>query len=685
MKRLVTCISVILSVAALVASCERYRETPAEVPSADGTRTVTATMAPSVSRTSILGLNPVWNAGDEIWVCDEENTAKAVVSSSDDGSSRATLSFNGLSDDAPLFAAYPYGSAVAMSQGSVRVEVSALQDGTFGTSHVAVGYCPSGSNLMSFHNATAMLKFSIDREDIDMIQIHNTWENLCGTFDVNPDNGRMTSEGSSFPTIAMPVSGKGIQYLSCAPCVLGSGSRMSFVTGDGRMGSIVLSSDNTLSAGHLYDMGEIDDRIELDSAPAVNLSASESANCYVVEGPGSYRIKAVKGNSDIPVGEVACGGLLWETDNTTDEMMPNTLVSEVVCSNGYVYFRVADTAYDGNALICAYDRHGNILWSWHIWILERGVGDQTYDDGSDTFSKAVMMDRNLGALSSGGGPASYGFHYQWGRKDPFPGPCSLSSNSVAAMTGTETTLVAANDENGTVEYAIAHPTQFIFRSGGDWLSAKDNTLWSAEAKTIYDPCPAGYFIPFEDAVKGMISSRMDWVSNSSERGRRIAVDRENVWFPAAGERNSSQGRLANVGSGGYYWYDVNTTAQSTACSCWYMTSSEAGVHNSVMARSVGMSVRCQKYHDTQGERQLVVTVDIAAGNTMCSPWMDGNSSLAPTLLWGDGSSSRLKLCEWIDHLYDNAGSYSIVVKGYDMTSFKLKSLGGVTGVDVSGL
>ena len=83
----------------------------------------------------------------------------------------------------------------------------------------------------------------------------------------------------------------------------------------------------------------------------------------------------------------------------------------------------------------------------------------------------TMMDRNLGVTSATPGDVgALGLLYQWGRKDPFLGSSSISSNIEAASTITWPSAVSSDSSNGTTEYAIANPTTFIIynSSNYDW-------------------------------------------------------------------------------------------------------------------------------------------------------------------------------------------------------------------------
>ena len=331
------------------------------------------------------------------------------------------------------------------------------------------------------------------------------------------------------------------------------------------------------------------------AAAAADLSSQGAANCYMVSRPGTYKIRTVKGNSQISVGQVALGSVLWETFGT--DVAPNVgdLIKSVSVSNGYIIFETSDVFREGNALIAARDDSGKILWSWHIWLTDRPKEE-------DYKSAGRMMDRNLGALSGRlGDVGSLGLLYQWGRKDPFLGSSSKSEDTAAASTLIWPLEVQSDSNNGTVAYATAHPTTFITSNSAnsDWYftgsSSADNTRWQSK-KTMYDPCPAGWRVP--DGGDNGIWARAKGATASfnalfSAGGMIFSVDFGNVanlWYPAAGCIVEGNARLDAVGEQGYYW---SVTPDGSSTSTMVLKGSKAWPSFSI-PRAKGCSVRCVK-------------------------------------------------------------------------------------------
>ena len=316
------------------------------------------------------------------------------------------------------------------------------------------------------------------------------------------------------------------------------------------------------------------DMVDVNFSPIIrnkNLSLSansehQTANSYIISEAGAYKFKTVKGNGSESVGIVTSAEVLWESFGTDVSPTVGDLVETVEYSHGYIGFKTADTFKEGNAVIVAKDSDGNILWSWHIWMTDEPRGQVYYNDAG------TMMDRNLGATSATPGDVgALGLLYQWGRKDPFLGSSSISSNSVAKSTITWPSAVRSDSSNGTIEYATAHPTTFIKYNtiNQDWYytgdSSTDNTRWttSETSKSVYDPCPAGWRVPDGDSngvwSKALGSSSYfsdESLYDSTNEGVNFSGkfgEEQTIWYPASGHRYRDDGDLLSVGYTVFCW------------------------------------------------------------------------------------------------------------------------------------
>ena len=331
-----------------------------------------------------------------------------------------------------------------------------------------------------------------------------------------------------------------------------------------------------------------------------SLSSKGTANCYVVSSSGTYSFPTVKGNSSQSVGAVASAAVLWESFGTSQAPLVGDLISKVSYSNGIVTFQTNNTFKEGNAVIAAKDASGKILWSWHIWLTDQPQG-QVYFNNAGT-----MMDRNLGATSATPGDVgALGLLYQWGRKDPFLGSSSISSNTFAKSTITWPSAVSSNSSTGTIAYTAANPTTFIKynSSNYDWYytgsSSTDNTRWTTSDKTksIYDPCPAGWRVP-DGGSNGVWSkangsgSTFSHTYNSTNEGMNFSGkfgSASTIWYPASGYRGYSDGSLGTVGYYGYYW-----SASPRNYYAYYLRFNGSGhvYPSGSNFRAFGQSVRC---------------------------------------------------------------------------------------------
>jgi len=347
---------------------------------------------------------------------------------------------------------------------------------------------------------------------------------------------------------------------------------------------------------HPYDVQQ-----DLSISAAVNLSSTATANCYIISSKGLYKFKTVKGNKSNSVGNVASASILWETFGADYTPEFNDLISAVCYKEGYIIFKTSDTFKEGNAVVAAKDADGVILWSWHIWLTDAPQAQRYNDAGT-------MMDRNLGAVSATPGDVgALGLLYQWGRKDPFLGSSSIKSNATAKSTISWPSAVSSDSYKGTINYTIANPTTFIYvdylnTKNSDWYytgsESTDNTRWttSDKAKSIYDPCPAGWRVP-DGGKNGIWLKALGGTSSSFDKcfdDVNYGVNFGNgwdVWYPASGYRDYYDGILDGVGTSGDYW-SASPSDYYAYVLCFDFDLGHVYTWSSYRRRAYGLSVRC---------------------------------------------------------------------------------------------
>lgn len=151
-----------------------------------------------------------------------------------------------------------------------------------------------------------------------------------------------------------------------------------------------------------------------------DLSATESANCYMINSPGDYSFRTVYGNTlkggsidnsvlTLPTGRVEAG-MKYFVDHKNDEITEGDiatqlrvhsttlseafilwqdspgLISRVKYEDRVIKFHVDErTIAEGNAIIALRDSNHDIVWSWHIWVTDKdwSVGECIEVESSD--------------------------------------------------------------------------------------------------------------------------------------------------------------------------------------------------------------------------------------------------------------------------------------------------------------
>ena len=260
----------------------------------------------------------------------------------------------------------------------------------------------------------------------------------------------------------------------------------------------------------------------------------------------------------------------WQTAHGRVESgaNPTMLITEPLNFNeqtGFCSVKINDapsaSAAGGSAYICAYDGSNQILWSWHIWV----VNDVIKHIDANNYT---MMDRALGAISAKSNASinTFGMMYQWGRKDPF----TPSMKPVTGLTsgGEEIQIYSDNGTpitkgtkgmNGaeftaTSNLAGENPNTYFIKNPSAYYSPSSTNDqhfgfegWNPNIKTMYDPCPTGYRIPAKGAYNGRPNLWSISGSNLSAGATWYGS-----WFPASGYRISTTGEFYQVGEYGAY-------------------------------------------------------------------------------------------------------------------------------------
>ena len=353
----------------------------------------------------------------------------------------------------------------------------------------------------------------------------------------------------------------------------------------------------------------------------------EYSNCYIItkdmleinDGDGQYA--GFYFRTDVP-GRGPAGDIEndpYEADHALKPHSVNILwqdggqpITHVELVQGAVRFKLKTPFTPGNAVLGAYDKDGQIIWSWHIWLCERIEADV---DG--------IMDRNLGAVNrtyTGSNVLeTYGLYYQWGRKDPTMGPMTWNYNIFDMRTAGYHTIDGERNDVSEVYMSgaapsiidgVRNPTVILAPSDlspdyiYDWLYYKEDDLWGGRSgkKTIYDPCPYGYKVPTDEI--------REFLASGTTRST-YGLTKKELFFPSAGWKGDDVNSATRshawmaVGKAGDYQdatvgADFNRGRRFFVTQQFYVPSTkityDAGDANSTYtSRTIAAPVRCVRY------------------------------------------------------------------------------------------
>ncbi|WP_319504633.1 DUF4906 domain-containing protein [Bacteroides graminisolvens] len=402
---------------------------------------------------------------------------------------------------------------------------------------------------------------------------------------------------------------------------------------------VYLGADNTANfnmkrnCSYTYTItlkrNDTDSRVTVEQTTPVIVGGN--ANCYMVA-PGTAVTIPVERANESPIAITGAtltngtyyqilSGTTWTASVLWESTAGLVSVSNQTGTGPAGRFTVtANTPVGtgGNAVV-QIKNGSNVLWSWHIWVTDYNPSSNTYTINNG-YRNYVFMDRNLGATRNdynATDAGSKGLLYQWGRKDPFP-------NS-SAWTTAEPTLSGETIQFATttgLTQSIRYPAHFI-KGSSNWSGGGDATLylWNAQstaAKTVFDPCPAGWRVPayygaagtpsstdyspwrywnnpsgttFSNSYTDLSGSSVTYggIYNTTYKGYKFTRAGVETYYPASGYRDYSTGAFSTVGTNGYYW--------SASPSSTYGYSLSFGSSGGVSPaygnyRAYGFSVRC---------------------------------------------------------------------------------------------
>ena len=305
--------------------------------------------------------------------------------------------------------------------------------------------------------------------------------------------------------------------------------------------------------------------------------------------------------------------IVWADEK---DLVTSPTIAHDASGDGYLDFEVKQSDIKSGNAVVAVTKGGTVVWSWHLWFAPKSALNKievtnhqgvkynfteetlgwkpkgevtTYNAPRTVKVKVEQTIANGGAKlftvinitqNNGGKKEGISTHYQFGRKDAFPGTDeSLPQGSFNKNAG----------DNMSITNGIQNPQNF-YTWGGSWynnppagysyynLWSADNTTtgWNDNAvvKTVYDPCPVGFKMPASNAFTGFTSNGQygsgaaninangtadSWDKFSAAYGHNFYTNGSKtatIFFPASGFRYGGDGSLSNVGNNGYYWSAV---------------------------------------------------------------------------------------------------------------------------------
>lgn len=607
----------------LLLSCSREARDPQSLPSAGEhvlsgfTASLPGSPAPA-AKTSLnvdaAGIGTLlWDDDDPVMISNGTDMMTLYIEKG--GSTTGDLySESVLMDGNDFYAVYPSNESASYSEGTFTAGIPASQ--TFVPGGIARETFPmiavaDENRNFAFRNAASVIALvpasadeSLMGAAISSISITSA-QNIAGVISVNIGEGGVI-ETDCKGSRNIKISGAGMKFGDPVYIVTAPGQYTDFTVRVSLQSGFALRS--TLTEPVTVERSKWL-RLEIPmSGGYTDISMPEPANCYVITKPGSYMFNAkIRGNGVVPP---SCAETIEPEIGGVDRLVVYNLDGEdfllepINYNEGIIFFTTKEESLPvGSMLVSAVDRNGKALWSWHIWANPE-VADVTLSNGQ------TWLNMNLGALHTGFSSAGYnGYYYQWGRKDPF-----LQKYTSGTSAPELSPFVShASKIDGSIENAIAHPEIFYggYKSGStnieDWASFDDNVkyydLWNASctgddqkdlepAKTMFDPCPAGYHVPVYSEVDSLMTlSSKAWTDNCK------VLDDGAILFPASSYRyiNLFADYWITGTPRAFFWcatpYNTGNKDQRRGYRPWFTTGGN-GIGNS--PRSYGVPVRCIK-------------------------------------------------------------------------------------------
>lgn len=202
----------------------------------------------------------------------------------------------------------------------------------------------------------------------------------------------------------------------------------------------------------------------------------------------------------------------------------------------------------------------------------------------------------------------YGKLYQWGRKYGQGYIGNLYDNDYDVIGVHEDAVMPTIKTGGISPEAcntLDNANVFFTTSsdlGYNWSTDTNSNLWNSgtienPTKTEYDPCPDGWRVPTLSEISNLKRNASGWLSSTSILGKRgysfsgsqpYTSDVPQIFLPATGSLNYTNGKAGGRGNEGNYWCSKTDGTYS----CYLYFDYSIIQTNGSVGRAQGYSVRC---------------------------------------------------------------------------------------------
>ena len=347
------------------------------------------------------------------------------------------------------------------------------------------------------------------------------------------------------------------------------------------------------------------------------IGGASTANCYVLHGPGTYRIPCVYGNT-LKLGQyngyavddqnksgqgkafVDYSGTRIDESNykftpfsadvvwqSASGVITNAAVTPGSDGMSYVTFTVNKTnLQQGNAVIAARNSSGTVMWSWHLWItdatltspyndfLTQNLGWVSSSDSynhypartvqlritqtnelSDAEPVFITVNQTEGNVDIDPSAGSC-LYYQWGRKDPFRGSDITSNSKLITTNGGAPLYLSIQNPSTPILYYNYYGSDTY-----DWTSDHYNVLWNARYSTqqISTPVEKSVYDPSPYGFRAPRGQKTFEIFSKLPNMGYYSLGRGSNWY--------SYYVTVSNNSDKYYW--TSRANNSDEASSWY--------------------------------------------------------------------------------------------------------------------